>query len=530
MNGKEVQSQFQIYTLLKEIYPSAEIEEKYEPIYQDLRNKYRNSFASQEPTLIVRVPYTITLFGDNITKMFPDKIVSNLSNDVIFLISKNTENELKVKFYDQLYEFKTSIGSFDVGTVMKKDDEPVELKDFIINGYLSGLIQSKSKKFVGANILMSLNTTDLENNNDLFISSFLGSLISSLYLNDSLPKTKNNLYETALLSLSKLLKENMTYYASYLYFKIFLKQNSLGFSIGNSFFQNEIENYQKFKQFIFDSFSPRPIMSYSSAHYWNKRKVECRLGMALILKRYKENITEEELIKNTSDLSTFLKIFENNAETVLQMLEIYLKKEMYTKDEIQKELNMDLLKLLQGIDFPEGALMTKDFFLYKRLLFLFKEYQTVITLYAQSRVNDKIDWIEKISKSGESMEENYSCYSDEMKKLINILKNTHKKIGIKVISNGWSGQIAVVGIKEEIALVDKEICEYYEKYNENNGDGLVSAWISDDINKYCFTSDFCNCMCLLDPKYEDFMLDYVTMKNNVPEPDENKKNKLMKEN
>ena len=37
-------------------------------------------------------------------------------------------------------------------------------------------------------------------------------------------------------------------------------------------------------------------------------------------------------------------------------------------------------------------------------------------------------------------------------------------------------------------------------------------------------------MCLLDPKYEDFMLDYVTMKNNVPEPDENKKNKLMKEN
>ena len=227
MNGKEVQSQFQIYTLLKEIYPSAEIEEKYEPIYQDLRNKFRNSFASQEPTLIVRVPYTITLFGDNITKMFPDKIVSNLSNDVIFLISKNTENELKVKFYDQLYEFKTSIGSFDVGTVMKKEGEPVELKDFIINGFLSGLIQSKSKKFVGANILMCLNTTDIENNNDLFISSFLGALISSLYLNDSLPKTKNNLYETALLSLSKLLKENMTYYASYLYFKIFLKQNSL---------------------------------------------------------------------------------------------------------------------------------------------------------------------------------------------------------------------------------------------------------------------------------------------------------------
>ena len=138
-------NKFEICTLLKEIYPSAEIEEKYEPVYEDLRNKYRNLFSKTDPAMIVRVPYTITLFGDNITKLFPDKIVSNLSSDVVFFINKNTTDELNVKFFDNFYEFKAPIASFDLGTVTKKEGEEVELKDFIINGYMSGLVQSKIK-------------------------------------------------------------------------------------------------------------------------------------------------------------------------------------------------------------------------------------------------------------------------------------------------------------------------------------------------------------------------------------------------
>ena len=512
-------NKFEICTLLKEIYPSAEIEEKYEPVYEDLRNKYRNLFSKTDPAMIVRVPYTITLFGDNITKLFPDKIVSNLSSDVVFFINKNTTDELNVKFFDNFYEFKAPIASFDLGTVTKKEGEEVELKDFIINGYMSGLVQSKIKKYSGANILILLNTTNTDNNFDLFISSFLASMLSAMYLNNSLPKSKQNFYETALLSLSSLIKDKMSYYSSYLYFKIFLKKNSLGFSIGNTFFQNEIENYSKYKQFVFDSFSPRPIMAYSSGHYWNKRKVECRLGMALILKRYNESITEEELIAKTSDISTFYNCFDNNAEIVLQMLEKKKKKEMHTKQEIKDELKIDLIKLLKGIDFPDGALMTHEFFLYNRLYFVFKEYQTVMTLYAQSRINDKIDWVEMLSKSGELMKEQYDCYSEEMKALSKKLKETHKKIGIRAISDGWSGQMVVVGIKEEVALIEKEVYNYYEKYNENMGDNLVSAWISDDLNRYCYSSDFGNCMCLLDTKYEDFMLEYVTMKNNVIRPE-----------
>ena len=142
-----------------------------------------------------------------------------------------------------------------------------------------------------------------------------------------------------------------------------------------------------------------------------------------------------------------------------------------------------------------------------------------MTLYAQSRINDKIDWVEMLSKSGELMKEQYDCYSEEMKALSKKLKETHKKIGIRAISDGWSGQMVVVGIKEEVALIEKEVYNYYEKYNENMGDNLVSAWISDDLNRYCYSSDFGNCMCLLDTKYEDFMLEYVTMKNNVIRPE-----------
>ena len=45
-----------------------------------------------------------------------------------------------------------------------------------------------------------------------------------------------------------------------------------------------------------------------------------------------------------------------------------------------------------------------------------------MTLYAQSRINDKIDWVEMLSKSGELMKEQYDCYSEEMKALSKKLK------------------------------------------------------------------------------------------------------------
>ena len=58
-----------IYTRLEEIYSIKSIEESIESQYEDLRSKY-NFLYKTDPTTIIRVPFTATLFGDTVTQLF----------------------------------------------------------------------------------------------------------------------------------------------------------------------------------------------------------------------------------------------------------------------------------------------------------------------------------------------------------------------------------------------------------------------------------------------------------------------------
>ncbi len=198
-----------------------------------------------------------------------------------------------------------------------------------------------------------MNNTNLDDN-DVFISSFLGMFLCSIYLNDSslIEKGKINktiLYEKILISLEELKSIDIQYYASYLYFKIFLKNNCIGYNIGNSYNQKELIDKDKdLNQLVFDSFSPEPMKYYSSSKYWNKRRVEVRLGLSLILKRFKEDYTIEDLIKYSSDILKFINLF-GNIESIFKSMDVYLKKTKYSLNEIKSELNINIDSLLKDI-------------------------------------------------------------------------------------------------------------------------------------------------------------------------------------
>ena len=240
--------------------------------------------------------------------------------------------------------------------------------------------------------------------------------------------------------------------------------------------------------------------------------------MALMIKRFKENITIEELINNSQSVDNFLNIFENNCEIVEKSMEIYLKKDVYKLNELKEELPVD--KILKDINNYQGALMTKEFKLYDRILFLMKEYQLISLLYYKMKTGEEISWKDTLIQSAKFLRENYYCYSEEM---LNIEAELKVKFGmdlpIKCISNGWSGKMLIIGTDNELVKYKEFIEKKYEKLLENQGDGLVNAWITDDINKYCFISDIEKGICILDPKYEDFMLEYIKHKNNI-EPSE----------
>ena len=510
-----------IYTRLDEIYSIKSIEESIESQYEDLRSKY-NFLYKTDPTTIIRVPFTATLFGDTVTQLFSNKIVTNLSSELILIFKRNTTNELNVKYFDNIQQIKKAVGELNISI-----KEEFNLNDFAILGYLSALKQIKSNNNnFGSDILIMLNNPNREEI-DCYISIFLAMFLCCLYINDiesiyNNTINKSSLYEMVILTLTELCEQNkylknlinINYYTPDIYFKIFLEKNSFGFNQGNLFYQSPISlNNTPLSLLVFDSLSPEPIKYYSSSKYWNKRKVEVRLAMALMIKRFKDNMSQEELIKNASTIDNFLKVFENNYEIVLKSIDIYLKKEKYNLSELKAELPVE--KLLKDINNFQGALLTKEFKLYDRIIFIIKEYQLISLLYYKMKIGEKVNWIDIILESAKLLRENYYCYSDEMLNIEAELKiNIGDNIPIKCISKGWTGKMVIFGTNQELTKIENYIYKKYEKLVDNNEENaLANVWISDDINKYCFISELEKGVTILDPKYEGFMLDYAKEKN-----------------
>lgn len=518
-----------IYTKLDELYSKESINTSIESQYEDFHSKF-NYLYKTAPTTIIKIPYIITLFGDPITKLFSNKIVSNLSAELILFFNKNTNNELNIKYFENVQEVKKKISEIND---LNLNSENFSLNDFAVLGYLSALKHVKSNNNnYGSNILIMLNNPNREEI-DCYLSIFISMFLCCLYINDidnilNNSINKSSLYEMIILTLTEICEQNKTlknlininYYTPDIYFKIFLEKNSFGFSQKNIFYQGKVSSTDNkpLKLFIFDSLSPEPIKYYSSSKYWNKRKVEVRLAMALMIKRFKENLSTEELINSSQTFENFLNVFENNYEIVEKSLEIYLKKDIYKLNELKEELPVD--KLLKDINNYQGALMTKEFKLYDRILFIIKEYQLISLLYYKMKIGEDVDWKEKIIESAKLMRENYYCYSEEM---MNLEAELKVKFGInlpiKSISSGWAGKMVIIGNDTELKRYEEFMEKKYEKFLENQGDGLAYAWITDDINKYCFISEIEKGICLFDPKYEDFMLEYIKHKNNI-EPSE----------
>ena len=530
-NQKQISSKdgLKIYTKLEEIYSKESINSTIESEYEDFRSKF-NYLYKTDPTTIIKVPYTAILFGDPITHLFSNKIVANLSSELIIFFNKNPNNELNLKYFENAQEIKTKINEINN---LNLTSETFSLNDFAILGYISALkyIKSNNNNY-GSNVLIILNNPNKEDV-DCYLSIFLAMFLCSLYINDidsiiNNSLNKSSLYEMVNLTLTEICEQNKTlknlidinFYSPDIYFKIFLEKNNFGFSQKNIFYQGKVttKDNKSLKLFIFDSLSPEPIKYYSSSKYWNKRKVETRLAMALMIKRFKENLSIEEIMNNSQSVENFLNIFENNYEIVEKSLDIYLKKEPYNLKELKEELPVD--KILKDINNYQGALMTKEFKLYDRIKFILKEHQIIGILYYKMKIGEEIDWKEKIEESAKLLRENYYCYSEEMMNLEAELKIQFGiNLPIKSISNGWAGKMVIIGNDNELKKYEEFIEKKYEKYLENQGDGLAYAWITDDIKKYCFISELEKGICILDPKYEDFMLEYIKHKNNI-EPSE----------
>jgi hypothetical protein len=85
------------FTHLKEIYSDFQNDkEEIESIYENLRKKFKSDYKC-EAEFFCRVPYVITLFGDEVTKLYEDKIVTSIERDLVTCANKN-KDKLKLTF------------------------------------------------------------------------------------------------------------------------------------------------------------------------------------------------------------------------------------------------------------------------------------------------------------------------------------------------------------------------------------------------------------------------------------------------
>ena len=202
---------------------------------------------------------------------------------------------------------------------------------------------------------------------------------------------------------------------------------------------------------------------------------------------------------------------------------IYLKKTAYKFTELKEELNIDMRLFLKEINNWESiGKFSKDFFLYKRLYFLFKEYDRIIKIwntinsssnskeetnnYSTQYYNNKI--IPMIQESSKEMVIYYECLSEEINRMFKRIEKISLDNCVKLASEGWSGNVFALGKVNEVNKIGEAILEYYDLAFENKaGEGLnANLWISDEVHKYCYWSEIGGSISFLNPVYEDFML------------------------
>lgn len=140
---------------------------------------------------------------------------------------------------------------------------------------------------------------------------------------------------------------------------------------------------------------------------------------------------------------------------------------------------------------------------------------TIISAFKDKEENFAADYfkhniIQMITESNNEMNSLYDCFSEEISKMIELVKKFEKEENVngsslKLASDGWSGNICVFGEERNISKIGDMIIKHYDSY-ENRGQEIANLWISDDINKYCYWSGIGGSLAMLNPAFEDFML------------------------
>jgi len=269
------------------------IEKKIEPHYEDLRKRFQNSFDKKQPNFFIRIPYYKVLLGDQITNFFDDKIITTLDKDMIICGKETDENVISIELLDEYYPpvkielEKLKLEIEENNYFENTENLNAEFIKYVYYAFKYAKDLIKPKKNKGLNLLISFNNVNCNvktifNEKAKFLNLFTGIYLATFKIFDHLNHiSKKNLFEVLWNDINKL--NNFSNEYVYLYAIFYLELNSIGIFFDKQFIQFKVS--ENISILYCDSLTPMPPIMYSHVNYWNKRKLELKLAIAIIIKK-----------------------------------------------------------------------------------------------------------------------------------------------------------------------------------------------------------------------------------------------------
>jgi len=257
---------------------------------------------------------------------------------------------------------------------------------------------------------------------------------------------------------------------------------------------------------IANSITPSPKLLTLGTRY-NKRVVECRFGVAIM-------VLKKKLIKDymSCPYTTFQQLQEALGLSLSDMLKevtLTLKIGGYTIQMLQRETGyeqpFDLVASIPHINEVESK--NTVFNLYERAYHVFGEAKRVHDYKAVCE-DQSIDEEAKIKRLGELMNAShkscdmlYECSSPELNELTKMARDAGA-LGSRLTGAGWGGCCVSLVRRSELATFIPKMMDYYTK-ERPMGEQL---WVTDDLARYIFATNPGQGAVVLDPSYCNFYI------------------------
>lgn len=499
---------------------------------------------------------------------------------------KANKNCLEEKFEDKRYvkylvekyhKFKND-NAF-IKDTLKDKYYTVDQIYFVVKALIDALNNSNllcSEKPVNFNILIYLGKSYKLNQSVSLFNCYLSCYFYFLYL--YFENLENNLTLENLMFMANINIENLLYDVDSPYFTYFktnfnnnnrifkdtilssyllaiftLNKNEIGIiDSSNKLTKHSIN--KKIRLLLIESFTSEPPMYYKNINNWNKRHLEIRFGIAILVYNILSNNSLDNTYKTLKDsilnicilesknldfvditlkLSKNFTMFynivvENYKNNIDILLSNFINSNNYYTEDIKNALPSKIInELIKDIEFSENIMISNSslsnkksisnslnskFNLLNRLTFLFSELNRI------NKLKDKIsNSVESINLSKNIIEEilietnisnnelikYYSCYSDEQ---INILKNISNlninDIACRINSFGWKGQLLVIGDEDKINTVKNIMLKRLDHIESSSS--IAKLWITDDFDKYCFSTYIGGIFSYINLSFENF--------------------------